>query len=197
MQAAPCRAASPVLRAAPSPLSTPEHPPQLPSLGACHPSAHLLGGGCGAVLWVEAGVDDAIHVQVQAVVLHAVGVGLAGVHRHLHAVDDLAAGSARQGGGSGDGAAGEQHGVVVAAAASSECRAEPRAAAGGRCLSAALQLQRRSWPPSTHLHLILHHVLHNLGVPAKRGWAALELSAMRSSRVPNAAPPIGSIAQPA
>lgn len=54
-----------------------------------HPHAHLLGGGGGAVLRVEAGVDDSVHVQVQAVVLHAVWVGLARVHRHLHTVDDL------------------------------------------------------------------------------------------------------------
>ena len=41
------------------------------------------------VLWVEAWVNDAIHVQVEVVKLNAVGVGLRRVHRDFHAVDEL------------------------------------------------------------------------------------------------------------
>mmetsp|Transcript_5938 Transcript_5938/g.21724 ORF Transcript_5938/g.21724 Transcript_5938/m.21724 type:complete len:235 (+) Transcript_5938:3934-4638(+) len=47
-------------------------------------------GGRRPILRVEAGVDDAIHVQVQVVPLPAVGVGLREVRRHLHAIDHLA-----------------------------------------------------------------------------------------------------------
>lgn len=53
-------------------------------------TTHLvLCGGRRLVLGVEAGMDDAIHVEVQVVKLHAVWVGLRRVHRDLHISDGL------------------------------------------------------------------------------------------------------------
>ena len=43
-------------------------------------------GGDSLVLGVGAGVDDPVHVQVQVIKLHLVGVGLAGVHRDTDAI---------------------------------------------------------------------------------------------------------------
>ena len=39
------------------------------------------------VLWMRARVDDAVHVQIEVVELHLVGIGLTGVHRGADPID--------------------------------------------------------------------------------------------------------------
>lgn len=41
------------------------------------------------ILWVEAWMDDAVHVQIEVVKLHAIGVGLRRVHWYFNAIDNL------------------------------------------------------------------------------------------------------------
>ena len=48
-----------------------------------------LGGWGRLVLWMEAWVDDAVHVKVEVVELDAVWVGLRNVHRDLHITQNL------------------------------------------------------------------------------------------------------------
>lgn len=57
----------------------------------------MQGAKAGAllVLWVCAGVNDAVHVQVEVVELHLVGVGFAGVDGDLDTIALLGLGMHR------------------------------------------------------------------------------------------------------
>jgi hypothetical protein len=49
----------------------------------------VLGGGCRPVFRVAAGMDDTVHVEVQAIELNAVGVGLVQRQRNGLSIDGL------------------------------------------------------------------------------------------------------------